>query len=355
MAILITTTDSFENSSITKYYTPITSNIVVGTNIFGDISASLTDIFGGRSESYEKRLKSIYQNAISNLETQAKRLKANAIVGLKVDFDEISGKGVQMLMVSVTGTPVNAKFSLTESERVNSSIINGDLIESKIKARRLINKIKGLSLPQISISDFTKIANSDLDDYLEIIPPLIEQASFTSHAEEKRERASSIKAYLQNLDSTVFKNFAYPYIFDSETVQLNTLVDLIIKRDLIDYSNVIENLQKSGGTPAALLLLYSPKSDYSNQDYLNLKEIVKEFDTYFPVLSTEREEISKGLFSKEVVKVWDCSCGKIVTGNRCTNCDKDAFGYTSNIGHPPIVKKYLEEKVAVLDQVLKTA
>jgi hypothetical protein len=37
-------------------------------------------------------------------------MEANAIIGLKVDFDEISGKGKSMFMMSALGTAVYVKY-----------------------------------------------------------------------------------------------------------------------------------------------------------------------------------------------------------------------------------------------------
>src|SRR5690554_1803022 len=106
--IITTTTNTLEGWSIEEYLSPISVNVVVGANILSDIAASWTDFFGGRSTSYEKKLQDIYQQAISNLGNKAKTIGANCILGLKIDIDEISGKGNQMFMITAIGTPVIA-------------------------------------------------------------------------------------------------------------------------------------------------------------------------------------------------------------------------------------------------------
>src|SRR5690606_18379477 len=108
--LLITTTNNIEGWEIIQYYQPVSSNVVVGANIFSDIAASWTDFFGGRSGNYERRLQEIYEQALQILNERAISIGANCIVGLKVDFGEVSGKGTQMFMVSAVGTPVKAKF-----------------------------------------------------------------------------------------------------------------------------------------------------------------------------------------------------------------------------------------------------
>jgi len=86
---LITTTNSIEHFEIECYVEIISTNVVIGTNFFSDFGASLTDLFGGFSGSYQNKLQEIYNIAIDNLKKKAKRMGANAIIGLKIDFDEI--------------------------------------------------------------------------------------------------------------------------------------------------------------------------------------------------------------------------------------------------------------------------
>ncbi len=88
---IITTTHSIERWEIREYYPPISSNVVIGTNIFCDITAVFADFFGGRSRSYERRLNNIYKDAINTLEDKVRSIGANAIIGLKIDLGEVSG------------------------------------------------------------------------------------------------------------------------------------------------------------------------------------------------------------------------------------------------------------------------
>ena len=91
--ILITTTSYISNAEILQYSGIVTTNVVVGVNFFSDFLASFSDIFGGNSGTYQNKLDRIYKEVVSNLETKAKKKGANAIIGLHIDFDEISGKG----------------------------------------------------------------------------------------------------------------------------------------------------------------------------------------------------------------------------------------------------------------------
>lgn len=104
--ILVTTTDALAGYRIVEYKDVVSANIVNGSNFFADWKASITDIFGGQSGTYRRKLHKIYEEALRRLKEEAADRGANAIVGLKVDFGEVSGKDVQMFMVSAVGTAV---------------------------------------------------------------------------------------------------------------------------------------------------------------------------------------------------------------------------------------------------------
>ena len=83
---------------IESYLGPISAHIVAGTGFFSDFTAGFSDIFGGRSQSYQKQLSAINEEAVELLKKKAILLGGTAIVGLHIDHDEISGKAKQMFM-----------------------------------------------------------------------------------------------------------------------------------------------------------------------------------------------------------------------------------------------------------------
>ncbi len=106
----ITTTPSFENGTITEYKAPVVTHIAMGLNFMKDVFTSFTDVFGGKSKSYQSTLDRATQEAINELVTKAHYTGANAIVGLKIDTGEISSKDKSLIMITVSGTPVEVAF-----------------------------------------------------------------------------------------------------------------------------------------------------------------------------------------------------------------------------------------------------
>lgn len=104
--MILTTTHSVEGYAIVHYYYPIAANVVVGTNIISDVVASFSDTFGGRSKTYQEYMDRMYALANEELTQQATALGANCVVGISFTPGQLSGKGVQMMTLMVTGTPV---------------------------------------------------------------------------------------------------------------------------------------------------------------------------------------------------------------------------------------------------------
>lgn len=103
--MLITTTNTIEGKRVKEYKGIITSNVIIGVNVFRDIMAGIRDLVGGRSKSYEMKLADGKRLALKEIEEEAVKMGANAIIGVDFDFETVGGKG-SMLMISVTGTAV---------------------------------------------------------------------------------------------------------------------------------------------------------------------------------------------------------------------------------------------------------
>lgn len=103
--MIITTTPSVDGARITQYLGVVCGEVISGVNFVKDFAAGLTNIFGGRSGSYEEELADAREQALKELEERAEDLGANAVVGVDVDY-EVLGQGGNMLMVSASGTAV---------------------------------------------------------------------------------------------------------------------------------------------------------------------------------------------------------------------------------------------------------
>lgn len=104
--MLLTTTSQISGKEITEYKGIVNGEVILGANVFRDIMASIRDFIGGRSAAYEEVLKKAKEEALQELQQEAKKLGANAIIGIDIDYEMI---GTGMLMVAVSGTAVIVK------------------------------------------------------------------------------------------------------------------------------------------------------------------------------------------------------------------------------------------------------
>jgi uncharacterized protein YbjQ (UPF0145 family) len=103
--MIITTTPTVEGRPIRDYLGIVTGEVIVGANIFKDLFAGIRDIVGGRAGAYESTLRSARQQALRELEEEARSRGADAVIAIDIDY-EVVGQGGSMLMVSVSGTAV---------------------------------------------------------------------------------------------------------------------------------------------------------------------------------------------------------------------------------------------------------
>ncbi len=103
--MLVTTTPNIEGKKITDYYGLVTGEAIMGANLFKDLFASITDIVGGRSGTYEKELRTAKDTAIAEMCQMAQGMGANAVIGVDLDYETV-GRDGSMLMVTASGTAI---------------------------------------------------------------------------------------------------------------------------------------------------------------------------------------------------------------------------------------------------------
>ena len=104
--MIITTTPQIEGKQIKEYKGIVFGEVVNGVDFIKDFKAGITNIFGGRSGSYEGELIDARENALKEMQERASALGANAVIGVDVDYEVLGSQGNNMLMVSVSGTAV---------------------------------------------------------------------------------------------------------------------------------------------------------------------------------------------------------------------------------------------------------
>lgn len=103
--MLLSTTAVIEGRPVMEYLGVVTGETIIGANFVKDFFASIRDIVGGRSGSYEKVLREDKDTAMREMEERAARIGANAVIGIDIDY-ETMGQNGSMIMVTCSGTAV---------------------------------------------------------------------------------------------------------------------------------------------------------------------------------------------------------------------------------------------------------
>ena len=107
--MILTTTPNIEGRTIVEYKGVVFGEVIVGVNFLKDFAASIRDIVGGRSNTYEQEMVKARTTAMEELSMRAQAMGADAVVGIDIDY-EVLGQSGGMLMVTASGTAVKLSY-----------------------------------------------------------------------------------------------------------------------------------------------------------------------------------------------------------------------------------------------------
>ena len=290
--ILITTTSTIENASIEKYIELISSNVVIGTNLFSDFAASFSDTFGGFSGTYQNKLQKIYNTAIKELKEKAFDIGANAVIGLKIDFDEITGAGKSMFMVSAVGTAVKISINNTHSDIITSNISSVEL-NDEITKRNIIDILKSDQFP---IKEHWEYLRNNNNNNAELSILLLEKHLKIWNKSEAviYERGTLLNNNISTYFRTMDRDTAIEYLYSSIAGNEIPIIKIITNNNLFSAKHIID-LIKNNHISATIQCLTTNKECYCSDD-LNQMIIILELLEKLPDLG--KIELTKGLLSK---------------------------------------------------------
>lgn len=106
-AMILTTETYPAGLEISNRLQIVTAECVFGMNMIKDFFAEVTDLIGGRSNTTQKLFRTARETVLQELRHEAYQVGANAVIAVNLQYSQLSGKGVSMLMVVATGTAVN--------------------------------------------------------------------------------------------------------------------------------------------------------------------------------------------------------------------------------------------------------
>lgn len=354
--VLVTTTNNLEGLKIKQYLKPISAHVVAGTNFFSDFFASFNDVFGGRSGTYQRQLSSIYIEAIDILKQTATEIGANAVIGLKVDLDEISGKGKSMFMITATGTAVIIENSdnVPKQQTIEKlSVLSIEKMEELRKRKEIVLLAKEKKLLSYD-GNGNSITREEINRIWEFITlySVYEVANEILDISLYPAAYPQLLSYLFSLDSEFTSNLLFNNIMsEMEGNRIKFLYDLMRDLRIFDADRIVSYLHSINETykNRALQLVVIDKNTYQKEDIAVFEQIIQVIKSSFS--EVVNYSTKKGLLSKEK-EVWICQCGSKndMELENCTNvdCKKDKFGFFASEINPPKAIKKLEENIDII-------
>ncbi|MDY3854600.1 MAG: heavy metal-binding domain-containing protein [Butyribacter sp.] len=100
---LCSTGYNFEGYSIIDYIDILTTEVTLGTGMLSEVSMTITDMLGEKSNTLERKIKYAKDKALQELKAQAIEKCSNAIIGVTYNLMMLNNN---MIIVSANGTAV---------------------------------------------------------------------------------------------------------------------------------------------------------------------------------------------------------------------------------------------------------
>lgn len=323
--ILITTTNSIEGMEIEKYYDLISTNVVLGSNVFSDIGASFSDFFGGTSEIYQNKLERIYKIALDKLKQKAKTLNANGIVGVKIDFDEVSGGGKSMFMISVAGMAVKLRSieKFNQIEEGQKSTATPDQVENIIQKLKIISKVNAkIALTE---NEWEFLLENSVD---EVIPLLLEEYllvfkdSYSAVTDHQKRIRKYFPLLLKHMDEKTASKILYKNILVNPII----IITLLKESESFDPEFTLELLE-SGKGHISISSLEPHKRIYTYEDLKTMTSILEKLNK---LPATGKIETVKGILGSKEKYICENNHNNPIEVEFCGHCGKNIKGLSKN-------------------------
>ena len=107
--MLIVTTDHIPNASAAEAKGAVCSEQVAAINVARDVVNWAKSLLGGKTDAYSQEYPRLRRQALEDLERQAQALGADAVVDLKLHYDQFLNSEVIMVVVTAAGTAVSVR------------------------------------------------------------------------------------------------------------------------------------------------------------------------------------------------------------------------------------------------------
>jgi len=367
--VLVSTTDELEGWEVTEYLDVVSAHVVAGTGFFSDVAASFSDVFGGRSGSYKKQLESINEEATRELKEKAAQQGADALLGLRIDHDEISGQQKGMLMVTATGTAVRARqTSEPEQEESATSVGEGPVsveeLEVEARTRRILKQEKegNLTIDKNTWRFLIEHRVSELARPIRVM--IVEILQEGAKSEGQKIALERGKDYFLTIGQEIAKKHLYKMLrnrsssneTEDDRLVLSWALDVLEEGQMLDFQWVRALLDEDdflARKRALEVLAHVDKPYYTKSDIGELRKLEERISSEFEKRGEVLEVEESGMLSSETKEVWQIEEGIHNEMHReyCKETGKNIYGFTREETKPEEASRAIRQKIEALESL----
>lgn len=333
----VTTASAIEGWTIEQHLGVVAAHVVAGVGLVSEFFAGFSDIFGGRSESYRRQLAGLYEEAVTELLEKARYKGGNWLIGLRIDMDEVSGKGTQMFMITALATAVRARPDRADGRAESLEARSLTKVQADT-ARKRLDLLEAAARRTLELTDTTwaflvQERVHELAPYvLDWLAQQREGAFATQFIPTSPEQVPPLLqrtlAFFATIPRAAAVQALYAAIEDGGSHAEGAL-DVIRRNSLLDLRATRDALRSSAPDHrrSALQTLRASQSQYVWSDL----DILAELESLIPSLFQRRSQIvrGKGLLGGDKEQ-WLCPCEHKngMDDSACRKCGRDQYGFS---------------------------
>jgi len=356
-SILVSTTPHLEGRKVETYFGIVSAHVVAGTNIFSDIAASFSDVFGGESKSYKKQLEEINETVVDELRDKASGRGANALISLRIDHDQISGQNKEMFMVTASATAVWAEpqSEVDEDKDEETRAVRAKALSVEESTVRLLKRHRQGSLAldddtwrfliKNQVSDLARIVRDELLG-------ILERPGGKLQHEEDLTRGQD---YFLSLPEETAKKHLYAIASHRKPDPVDWAAGALEEGDLLDLGRINSMLEGHFQTeqkPALEILTRVDKPYYEPSDVEELGAVKSKIESGFGERGEVLEVEKDGMLSSGTEEVWQIKEGahNPMDQEYCEETGLDIYGFGRKDTRPEDAIQALETKITALNR-----
>jgi uncharacterized protein YbjQ (UPF0145 family) len=348
--VLLSTTSSLEGWRVDEYLGPVSAQFVIGTGLFTDYFASWTDLFGAHSRSYQEKLDRINTEALEMIAEKAHRMRANVVLGLRVDHDEISGSGKSMLMVTASGTAARA---VNSNARRPAEPSNGVLSATRYRAFRarqdIIRKAHDGSLDWFDNDVWRSVLDYQVHEVADAFLKYVDARMIVARPEDEDELAMRVADYFTSLSHEQAVPLLYRALGYAQPIAKRAL-HVLKELEGFEPDIIRTMLRDSGALLARARSISAVECDmayYHADDRARISALLNALSNAFHEAELHEE---KGVIHKR--RVWTCANGHVVNAKDdcCSVCTADRRGFEHGFLSPEQAAEELRRKLSLLHE-----